>query len=757
MNALRRARLLNGALCVLALVALAVVLATRRLPTRVELELRQRHVLATFREDELERLVVARGSERAVVVRQALPHRSEASDDAPDGEEPQELAEPAESAASDSWRLIEPLETDADSVAVASLIGSLRYATWVRRLDAAEAATITFEPSAPTIELDMTSVSYRLRLGGESVAPPRSKYLELTETRRTAGGGGERQVLVIKDTLVKELDVAPEALRGRRIAPYSRLTVRQLALSGSGGERRLERRGEAFLLLGAPRDVRADRAAVERLFLALSRTEAEPFLSLAVAREALGAGARVDLTLEPSDGERPPARVSVGGACPGRPGRVVALREAPEPLAGCVDGSVLAALTVPGAALVDRGLFASNLDELDRLYIAEGARRLELARKDDGFVLTAPREAELDRDAVDDRLTRLLALRGELVLPPPAPIAESNAAIVLRASAAAASAAAAKEEVLYVSAPHADGTSHVFRAADGATLRIGAEARLLLGADTALLKPLAVFDYAARQIKAIEVRTTELEQRFTRSESGEFTLVRPPGFEIDGGLALDLLDRLRALKAVRWVTDRTSDGFGLSTPRASVRLVVDVDGREVERTLSLGQRTSGGFYARVDRDPGVFIAPPALERALGTWLIDRSLFSVRRGEIERVLLDAGVRGRLTLARVAGQLVSEGEPGLDSERIEELLDTLEGLRPEAAVHLGPARRGEGLDQPLLRVRIERAAAPGPMPPVSFVIGSRDSFNAASIYYARTNTADATFALPREQVQALLDLF
>jgi hypothetical protein len=38
-----------------------------------------------------------------------------------------------------------------------------------------------------------------------------------------------------------------------------------------------------------------------------------------------------------------------------------------------------------------------------------------------------------------------------------------------------------------------------------------------------------------------------------------------------------------------------------------------------------------------------------------------------------------------------------------------------------------------------------------------VGTRDSFRDASIYYARIGSINATFALPREQVQRLLDLF
>ena len=91
-------------------------------------------------------------------------------------------------------------------------------------------------------------------------------------------------------------------------------------------------------------------------------------------------------------------------------------------------------------------------------------------------------------------------------------------------------------------------------------------------------------------------------------------------------------------------------------------------------------------------------------------------------------------------------------------MDELLDVLETLRTEAAVHLGPATPGEGLRKPILTAMVRRLSIENVgMPPLRFSVGSRDSFNDASIYYARLASVNATYALPREQVQRLLDLF
>jgi hypothetical protein len=250
-----------------------------------------------------------------------------------------------------------------------------------------------------------------------------------------------------------------------------------------------------------------------------------------------------------------------------------------------------------------------------------------------------------------------------------------------------------------------------------------------------------------------------VKQTLERSPDGVLSLSVPKGYDVDGGLAVDLIDSLRSLRALRWVSDRASTGFGLDKPRATVRLSVLVDGVEVERTLSIGSRAPGGYHASVDRDPGVFVVPRALARVLDTWLLDRSVFRADRDSIAELSLEGEGLGSVLLRRVAGELTLQKAPlGFDSASVEALLDVIESLRTEAAVHLGPATASEGLRRPILTGMIRRQSPENVgMPPIRFSIGSRDSFRDASIFYARVGTQNATYALPREQVQRLLDLF
>ncbi|MEO8184343.1 MAG: DUF4340 domain-containing protein, partial [Deltaproteobacteria bacterium] len=231
------------------------------------------------------------------------------------------------------------------------------------------------------------------------------------------------------------------------------------------------------------------------------------------------------------------------------------------------------------------------------------------------------------------------------------------------------------------------------------------------------------------------------------------------GFDVDGGLAIEIIDALRTLRALRWVSDAAASGLGLEKPRISVKLCVELEGRVVERTLLLGRAAPGGFYASVDRDPGVFVAPRGIERTLSSLPLDRAVFSADRSSIVELQLITPDRGKLLLKRVAGQLsLQKGSASFDLERLDDLLDAIETLRPEAAVHTGIAGPGEGLRRPILSVYIRRQAPENVgMPPIRFSVGSRDVFQDASIYYARHASVNATYALPRSQVQRLLDLF
>jgi hypothetical protein len=762
------ARWANSGLVLVAVVAVLTLVWSGRSATRAESEVRRGHLLPVFHQEEVSRIELQQGLKRSVIERRrAAP-------------EPHQQAEPGGDAdvLASEWTLSEPFETDADPVPVEKLLGSLRYATWER--EAPEVAAAPVAPPVPAVALgvdagaggstrapgggssdlsrqlsvQMGSLAYRLRLGAPSVSPPGSHYVEVS------GGDGPAHTYVVKKSVLDELFVPGDGFRGRQIVPYRKGSTARLVLSSAAGVRRLRRVGDDFHFEDMQENQRARRAEVDRIFLALARASADPILDLEVAQAAIGTEPNVHIAVVPMAQDKPEASLTFGGTCPSDPNKTLAVRSLPEPLAGCVERSVLGALREPASALIDSSLFAFHADEVDTVQIVEGDHVLDFAREGDGFVLRQPHAAALDAEAAKDRLSRLLGIEGTLLLArdKPAKAAEFSAVVVTLESSARPGAERTKE-TLRISPARADGSRLAYREADGAVVLVPREEAFVLRADSTLLKDHRIFDYPLSAVRGIEIRRGTSREVLKRTATGGLSLLEPKGFDVDGGLAVEIIDQLRTLRALRWVSDAPVAGLGLEKPRISVKFTVELEDRVIDRTLSVSRAAPGGFYASVDRDPGVFVAPRALERTLTSLPLDRALFSADRNSIMEIQLTTPDRGKLLLKRVAGQLaLQKGSVTFDLARLDELLDAIETLRPEAAVHTGVAGPGEGLRKPILTAYIRRQAPENVgMPPIRFSVGSRDVFQDASVYYARHASVNATYALPRSQVQRLLDLF
>lgn len=759
MTVLARARWLNLGLLLAALLSLGLVMWTAKTPTTLERQVRQRHLLELFRREDVQRLEVRQGDRKTVIVRRVASPGDLLRQEVEPGSgakelEPGALDAEADAAQADAeWRLSEPFETDADGVPVERLLGSLQYATWEREIGTSPAPETNVALATHELVVVMGSATYRLSLGADAVTPSGARYVQVVS------GDKAPVTYVVKKRWVDDLFVEGDIFRGRQIVPYRKSSIDRIVLSSAAGVRRLRRSGSHFLFDGMQDNQRVEHHGLDRIFLALSRARAEPFVDVDAAKAALGLDASVRISLVPRQPDKPEASLEFGGRCPSAPEQTIAIRHLPEPLAGCVDKSIIYALREPASALIDRHLFGFDADEVDSVRLVEGESVLEFARGGDGFVLQQPRSAPLDAEAAGDRLARMLEIEGELLQDNRKPdnAAQYSAVTITLESSARAGEERVSESVR-VSEPGADGSRRVYREVDGAVLLVSADSALSLHADATLMKAPAVFDYPLKQVRRVHVVFGKLEQTLERSPEGVLSLSVPKDLDVDGGLAVELIDQLRSLRALRWVTDRAGSGFGLDKPRASVRLLVEVDGNPIERQLSIGARAPGGYYASVDRDPGVFVVPRSVERVLDTWLLDRAVFRAERDSIVELSLEGEGLGSIQLKRVAGQLTVQKAPsGFDAARVDELLDAIESLRTEAAVHLGPATPSEGLRRPILTGMIRRQSPQNVgMPPIRFSIGSRDSFRDASIHYARVASINATFALPREQVQRLLDL-
>lgn len=725
-----RRQIVNLTLVAAALGLVGVVIATQGRVTTSEKDARSFNLLTAFREDDVTRIAREGGGQRLVVERG-----------------------PAGDAGDGTWTIRQPVNEEADAYAIDKLLGSLEFARFVRRIKPEEVVRSELGLDAPTfrLEISMGKVRYALAFGKEAASPPGARYLELT-----AEGGPESGVFLVGRELVKELDVDVGALRGRQMMPYTSNQLSRVVITGTDGAARAMKAAgrDRWQFDGMEHDMRVNRDVFDRVLIQFARAKAEHFIEPAEAEAALSGGKYVRIELTPKEAGRPKGLIDVGGRCPKSENDVVALRRSPDAVAACVPQSVLPALDTPAADLVDRQLFALRKDEVESVRVVRGDKKLELERKESGFVMRSPVKGDVELETGNRRIDALVRATGEalfdaklteLGLSPP------TGKVTLRSSGESDDKIV--EEVVEIGSVDKRGKLAVRRVADGTVMTLDPETARALEADSTLVRSLQLFDFGSADFRSLEVRGRALEQKIHREASGQIVLDLPRGKTADTGLTADAVSELGRLSVDRWVSESDDPSFGLSTPELTLKLAfVAGDAGAKEHTLTVGAATTGGAFAKLAGEPGVFVMPRRTVDAVSTWFLDRTVFTVTPDVASRVELERQGK-KLVLERRAEGFVRTSGVELAPARVAEISDTLIALRADAAIALGPAKPGQGLEAPEVIVRIERTVDG----PKSFRIGAGDSWRGQSIHYARAEGVDATYVIAKTKARVLIDAF
>jgi hypothetical protein len=536
--------------------------------------------------------------------------------------------------------------------------------------------------------------------------------------------------------------------------PYMSPVLERIELEGPGGTRRLVRGSwNGFRLANGPR---ANRQALDRILLQFARTSADAFVDPKAAEKALANVEKIVITTTPKADKRlPKGRVEIGGKCPRGEG-IVALRTEPDRLAGCVPANVLVGLATTAETLADRTLFWMRRDEVESLDIVDGDRKLSLARKDDRFVLREPVTGDVEADVGNARLDSILRATGKLVDNPDlAKLGLERPPGKITVRSAAAQEAEVVVETITFSAPGEDGVVYARREHDGAVLELGREAARALRADASLVRSRNVFDYSLEDVKRVEI-DGPVRQTFTRDDSGHVKLLEPPGFEADGALSVEVIDVLRTLTADRWVAESDDGSYGFDSPALTVRFFTGKEGTATQRhDVVFGGPATSGYYAKVEGEKGVFVAPRRIFEVLTTLVLDRGVFLLDPSSAERITLSTTER-KATLEKQGEQFVqSGGAEQLPPAAIQRIVDALSSLRAEAAIGTGAEKPEHGFAKPLLSVQIESDPSLTSRPEISWKIGSGDSYRGMSVHYARERGVNATYVVPRSAIQQVID--
>jgi hypothetical protein len=485
------------------------------------------------------------------------------------------------------------------------------------------------------------------------------------------------------------------------------------------------------------------------LFFQLGRLSANAFLSPSEAEAGLGP-ARAHFELETKD--KQVIRFDAGGSCPSDPAQLVIVRRAPDAQSACATRELEATLKLETADFADRHPFSLHADEVEELDIAGGASKFALVRKGTGFVLHGSSEAQVELEAGNQRITALLEAVGERVEKPklselgldPAPLT-----VTLRSSASRD--ADVVRQAVRVGNKDAAGSVAVYRELDGVVLRIPHELARAFVLDSTLLYARKLTEFGQSSFLSAEIERGGVRQVLRRGANEALFLDTPKGFDPDGALSSDLIQALGALTAERFVADRDDGSFGLAHPTLTVRFTYKGEqGAKTERHLRFGDDTALGVFATVEDDGPVFIVPRSVRETCELLLLNRSVFPTSPDALNGITLEAHGR-TLRLQRQGERLVAPPGSAFPAERVSEMLENFGDLRPEAAVHTGPALPQEGFAKPTLTLQLTPRV--GPLQTVTF--GAGDSWRAMSVFYVRVSGVDATFVMAQSKVRALSD--
>ena len=712
---------LNAVIGLLACASAGAIWATRDVASTKDSAGRDRRLLPVFQSEDVTRLELSSAGEKVILERAAGDGGTAA------------------------FLLVDPVKELANAAAVDKYLSELASARALRPVDPGPPLS-SFGIDKPSLRVNVRTAksSYQLALGGSAPTPEGARYLQV------ASADGVSKLVVVSKSVAEDLAIELDAFRTKSLVSVSEADVARIAITSPTLKVALHRRaGTGFMLDGEPQ-VLADRETLNSLFFQLGRLSAHSFLSAHDAEAALGP-ARAHLELETKDPKQV-IRFDAGGSCPGDPSQLVIVRRAPDAQSACAARELEATLKLESGDFADRHAFSLRVDEVEELDITGGANKFALVRKGSGFVLHGSSDTQVELEAGNQRITALLEALGERVPTPklselglnPAPLT-----ITLRSSAARDSGVV--RQVVRVGNKDASGNQLVFREQDGVVLRIPHELARAFALDSTLLYARKLTEFGLSSFISAEIDRAGTRQLLRRGANEALFLDAPKGFDPDGVLSSDFIQALGALTAERFVADRDDGSFGLQHPTLSVNFAYKSEEiPKTERHLRFGDDTALGVYGTIEDAGPVFILPRSVRESLEILLINRAVFPTSPDALIGMTLEAHGH-TLRLQRQGERLVASPAGSFPAEHVRQILENFGDLRPEGAVHTGPALPQEGMNKPTLTLTlVPRIGAAQ-----TLTFGAGDSWRATSIFYLRVSGVDATFVMAQSKVRALSD--
>jgi hypothetical protein len=237
--------------------------------------------------------------------------------------------------------------------------------------------------------------------------------------------------------------------------------------------------------------------------------------------------------------------------------------------------------------------------------------------------------------------------------------------------------------------------------------------------------------------------------------SGRWSFREPRGLPADSSAVIAFADALAHAEADAWIAEADDGDFGFGRPGScavtlGLAAAAELPGAEAVGIV-FGGDARGGTYAHAVGDHAVFVAPAELRATVARPPIDFGRLRVDPTTLVRVVVVRG-SARETLDGVEDRLVRRSADGAESDAGDDRLGAaVARFHARAALHPGAPTDDEGFDRPTLEIE---TMSRGDETPARTTIVVGGPANAGEDYFARASGIDATFAVPRQCVDAIV---
>jgi hypothetical protein len=631
----------------------------------------------------------------------------------------------------ENWRLVEPIQADAEDLNVSDLLNQLADLRATDKdvidqpdpkyeLDKPQATiTVTVEEEDEKDKTKKKTRTFTVRIGKHDTQA-KKLYVQLE---------GWPRVNAVGDGLAKLVTQSAVAFRGKRVLDFPEADLTRLDIT-HGMDKLSFVREDGGWKLTAPAHAGVDAITLGQLTSKLASLEALEYVDDKPAAQDLRmkyglARPDVTATLTLEDGKS--RTLELGKARGKEPGFYARLADPERPAVFAVDSDVRNLLTRDSLAYLPLEIWQLFPGDLTALAVArKGESEYRLARKGPDWRIAAPFDAPAMKDVVQKMTDELTALRADSY--------KTHEARDLTAFGL-------NEPKLTATLTTNDGKKHTLlvgkETAEGAATRFAKRADnpavFVIGPAVVTVTDKGALDLLDRTL--LQVEPDAIERIVSKSGDQSLTLQRKdkvwevlgaPGspFPADGQAAAALTNVWFYLTAERFADYGPKVDwakYGLNKPAVTVTARVGKGDKPTEHTIAVGKEVENGAgarYARVDNGSGVAVLLPYTGEVLTRTylaLVDHTLLTFDPDEVAALQRQMGGQELRVVKGDGWRLTKPKEEEADRQAMQELMADLSRLRA-AKVVAYPAKEAKdlapfGLDKPEAVVTVQLAGDKG----------------------------------------------